>query len=83
MILFNLDLEFSKYASKASEWFGLCIDHKKQWRFATGVSYEWKQHYGMDGAVGEFKNIREKSKTGRNDQCHCGSGIKYKKCCLS
>lgn len=75
--------ELRKYASKASEWFGLCIDHKKQWRFATGVSYEWKQHYGMDGAVGEFKNIREKSKMGRNDQCHCGSGIKYKKCCLS
>ena len=22
-------------------------------------------------------------KLGRNDQCHCGSGLKYKKCCLS
>ncbi len=21
------------------------------------------------------------AKTGRNDQCHCGSGRKYKKCC--
>jgi len=23
------------------------------------------------------------SKFGRNDPCHCGSGKKYKKCCLS
>jgi uncharacterized protein YecA (UPF0149 family) len=22
------------------------------------------------------------NKTGRNDPCHCGSGKKYKKCCL-
>lgn len=22
-------------------------------------------------------------KIGRNDRCHCGSGIKYKKCCLA
>lgn len=21
-------------------------------------------------------------KLGRNDPCHCGSGIKYKKCCM-
>ena len=24
----------------------------------------------------------EKALTGRNDQCPCGSGKKYKKCCL-
>jgi hypothetical protein len=22
-------------------------------------------------------------KLGRNDPCHCGSGLKYKKCCLT
>jgi len=22
-------------------------------------------------------------KVGRNDPCHCGSGVKYKKCCLA
>ena len=26
-------------------------------------------------------NIDCNSKVGRNDKCHCGSGIKYKKCC--
>ena len=26
---------------------------------------------------------REAPKTGRNDPCHCGSGKKYKKCCMA
>jgi hypothetical protein len=26
--------------------------------------------------------VREVPKLGRNDPCHCGSGRKYKKCCL-
>jgi len=29
------------------------------------------------------KIIVKKDKIGRNDPCHCGSGKKYKKCCLS
>ena len=28
------------------------------------------------------KKQEEKMKTGRNDLCHCGSKIKYKKCCM-
>jgi hypothetical protein len=27
--------------------------------------------------------VREQPKSGRNAPCHCGSGMKYKKCCLS
>ena len=26
---------------------------------------------------------RKKERRGRNDPCHCGSGVKYKHCCLS
>lgn len=26
--------------------------------------------------------VREQPKVGRNDPCHCGSGKKYKKCCM-
>ena len=29
---------------------------------------------------GPLRNRRPKTK--RNDPCHCGSGLKYKKCCL-
>ncbi len=27
-------------------------------------------------------NAKLKVKWGRNDKCHCGSALKYKKCCL-
>ena len=39
---------------------------------------------GDDPAKGEFdiETIRARSKTGRNATCPCGSGRKYKKCCL-
>lgn len=26
--------------------------------------------------------VNEKPKTGRNEPCPCGSGLKYKKCCM-
>jgi len=29
-----------------------------------------------------MEQIKEMAKTGRNDKCPCGSGLKYKKCCL-
>jgi hypothetical protein len=29
------------------------------------------------------KPVKSENKIGRNDLCHCGSGIKYKKCCLN
>ncbi|OPL07365.1 MAG: hypothetical protein AVO33_05510 [delta proteobacterium ML8_F1] len=27
--------------------------------------------------------VRKEDRPGRNDPCHCGSGLKYKKCCLA
>ncbi len=35
-----------------------------------------KEHYQL------FKSSLKKKKIDRNESCHCGSGIKYKKCCL-
>lgn len=44
-------------------------------------SDEQKGH--ADGKLQKAANISEKRrKTGRNDPCPCGSGKKYKKCCL-
>ena len=31
----------------------------------------------------QLASKREQTKTGRNDPCPCGSGLKYKKCCLN
>ncbi len=47
-----------------------------------------KPNYGIfPGLFNEMGNspesfVREKTKIGRNDHCLCGSGKKYKKCCL-
>jgi len=31
----------------------------------------------------KYEPFRPALETGRNDPCHCGSGIKFKKCCIS
>ncbi len=47
-----------------------------------------RPNYGLfPGLFNEMGNsqetfVREKTKVGRNDPCPCGSGKKYKKCCL-
>lgn len=32
---------------------------------------------------GKFVKVRTKPKIGRNESCPCGSGKKYKKCCMN
>ncbi|MCK9262294.1 MAG: SEC-C domain-containing protein [Deltaproteobacteria bacterium] len=39
----------------------------------------WFFHHGT--MVPQKQVIRKGEKTGRNDPCLCGSGLKYKKCC--
>ncbi|MFA6290701.1 MAG: DUF1186 domain-containing protein [Victivallales bacterium] len=39
----------------------------------------WEPNHG---AIGQETYVRETPKIGRNDPCPCGSGNKYKKCCL-
>ena len=36
-----------------------------------------------DGVKDNEKPKKENAKIGRNDPCHCGSGRKYKKCCMT
>ena len=35
----------------------------------------------MAGKIADNKTVRKDETTGRNDDCPCGSGKKYKKCC--
>jgi len=88
-----------KYIQKASSWFGICIGQASpRLRFGVNNEYDWVQSNEMDHLVknlpkpqkvkrGEkfnFKTVTSKSKkVGRNDDCPCGSGKKFKKCCLS
>lgn len=41
-----------------------------------------KRCIALDGIRERGSKVDTKYKIGRNDPCYCGSGIKYKKCCL-
>lgn len=87
-----------KYRQKASQWFGLCMTSAGP-GLSCGVSlgFPWSQDENMDEKtkgmqalvpVGQSRDALQREglrvkKTGRNDPCLCGSGRKYKKCCLN
>ncbi len=82
-----------KYVHHADEWFGICIDPTDFYiKFGIELQYEWRQSQRMDLVVRGMKQgfapqefekaLKKNKKVGRNDPCPCGSGKKYKKCCL-
>ena len=88
-----------KYSEKANTWFGCCIDpHSIQIKFGIKLDHEWEQSDEMDDIVKDLPRIQPSKtftdfhpgnnkelsrKIGRNEKCPCGSGLKYKKCCLN
>ncbi len=87
-----------KYREKAREWFGLCMSSKgPKVRFGVSLVYPWAHDAEMDVRSKSMQSpmpidqglraIRtsrcRRKKIGRNDPCPCGSGRKYKKCCLN
>ena len=86
-----------KYRQKADRWFGLCLTPgDARLRFGVRLSHPWKQDDALDFATANmieptsmdlayeraFRGGRMRAKVGRNDPCPCGSGRKYKKCCI-
>lgn len=90
--------ELRKYSYKAKHWFGICIGQAiPKLRFGVNKEYDWVESDQMDQLVKDLpksqnlkgrKSIDFSTKTkkikrvGRNEKCPCGSGKKYKKCCL-
>ncbi len=90
--------ELRKYKEKAEEWFGLCMSSVgPNARFGVSLVFPWNQDAYMDektenmqppGPIDQvldalMKGRNPARKVGRNDPCPCGSGRKYKKCCLN
>lgn len=83
-----------KYTEHAQTWFGVCVRPRDQaLRFGINLDFPWEQDDTMDAltkSIGKPGNLRAllregvkaRTKVGRNDPCPCGSGKKYKKCCL-
>jgi uncharacterized protein len=71
----------------------LCAGYKRFFThcqpFVAELSALWHWQSGQQSHLNDqqippaqAKNLRASPKTGRNDPCPCGSGRKYKKCCL-
>ncbi len=83
-----------KYTERANTWFGVCLRPADQaLRFGINLDLPWEQSDVMDlltkgmGRAPKPHGIvsrprRAGPNVGRNDHCPCGSGKKFKKCCL-
>lgn len=77
-----------KYRHKTQNWigFGCLTDSPNLIEFIIFYDDKWKYNENIEQALKELKNPRIlgtlSGKIGRNDKCPCGSGLKYKKCCL-
>ncbi|WP_431264255.1 YecA family protein [Roseateles chitinivorans] len=85
-----------KYAQRAPQWFGVSIDADGDVQFGITLDFPWEQSAEMDRATAGMNKPQRASellpqmvsaarglKVGRNAPCPCGSGRKYKKCCLT
>jgi hypothetical protein len=48
----------------------------------TGIPAVWPGQARSHGIVGIREAVRERGQWGRNEACICGSGKKFKRCCL-
>ena len=76
MQLFTSDESFDLRKEMGSE-----AIEAKQLEIAPAIASLYRHFRGQVRRSG-FTQVREVSKIGRNDPCPCGSGKKYKKCCL-
>ena len=80
--------EARKYSQKANSWFGLALRPDGSIRLVVELIGNWKYDHALEKltrkrSLPELGKKKRKSKIGRNDPCQCGSGKKYKYCCLN
>ena len=74
--------EYRKYRQQANIWFGLCLDPiLKKFKFGIMSNKAWCYSRDMGQKVVD-RFVSNNIRIGRNDKCPCGSGKKYKKCCI-
>ena len=79
--------EWRKYSQKASTWFGLAMRPDGTINFAIKLIGVWTFQREMEDKLGDVPSAQPlavvaRRKIGRNERCPCGSGRKYKRCCL-
>ena len=80
-----------KYSRRVKTWFGVLIASDGSFRYGIRLEWNWQYDAIMEKKVAELERrsafARQMRATtypgvGRNDLCPCGSGRKYKHCCL-
>ena len=83
-----------KYERRSECWFGLCLSPfdlaprfgvhvHGPWEYSSAMAQKMKTLGTPRKRLGSFLGVaRFGRKVGRNDPCPCGSGRKYKRCCL-
>lgn len=84
-------MEVRKYIDRADNWIGIIIDPVNGMITAMcHINYPWEYNEKAGSLVkkskkqGDLAGLKSKLKfkIGRNDRCPCGSGKKFKKCCI-
>ena len=88
--------ELRKYSTKAQTWHGVVVRAGDvALRLGLMLDYPWKKDDGLEKKLEgmpkpisakklpeAIRKLQPRKKRGRNEPCPCGSGLKYKKCCL-
>ena len=61
-----------------SEYHNLIMEMNKGRDIPVYTTYK-----GRNVAIEEWADLNKRKGIGRNDKCFCGSGKKYKKCCIN
>ena len=72
MIMDGVQMAESNYANKESMEAAITNDQMKKFE---ALAKAWKEAH--------TQKVRKYPKVGRNDQCPCGSGKKFKNCCMN
>lgn len=84
--------ELRKYRSKASRWYGVCIDTAGSFQCGVVLDFPWVRSDDMDKKTAHMRAsidptltgpngfLPKPRKIGRNEKCPCGSGKKFKHC---
>ncbi|PYE96612.1 SEC-C motif-containing protein [Rhizobium sp. PP-F2F-G38] len=78
-----------KYLSKSDRWHGVLLQGDGAVRLVATLHEPWKTDRDYEMSIGiaahspSNRQISRRLQIGRNDPCPCGSGDKYKKCCLN
>ncbi|HMS21314.1 SEC-C metal-binding domain-containing protein [uncultured Sphingorhabdus sp.] len=80
--------EMRKYVTKSDRWYGVSVAEDGTPRFMIGFDFPWKFEQRLEEHAAPFRvrtvthSLYGRKKIGRNEKCPCGSGKKYKNCCI-